>query len=123
MKKQLFILLTLLTGCVFAQTPSWNLRVKSTVELRTFKLTNKIETSEIKISGANIALYKGATIVTQMQSDGNGEFIIEIPANGDYMLVVTYPGCNAKRFSVSTMGVPDAIVSDKYSPSLVLKEL
>ncbi|HRG00944.1 MAG TPA: hypothetical protein PKZ75_07495, partial [Bacteroidia bacterium] len=117
MKKQLFILFTLITGYFFAQTPTWSLRLKSTVELRSFKLTNKIETSESKLAGATISLYKGSALVTQMQSDGNGEFIIEVPSNGDYMVVVTYPGCNAKRFSVSTMGVPDAIVNDKYSPS------
>ena len=118
MKKCLFLipLFLLITSVIFAQT-TWNLRLKSTVELRTFILTNKVEVSEIKLAGANITLYKGSTVIAQIQSDGNGDFIIEVPANGDYLIVVAYAGCNSKRFAVSTMGVPENIANDKYSPS------
>jgi hypothetical protein len=62
-------------------------------------------------------LYKGLTVVVQMQSDGNGEFIIEVPANGDFVLAISYAGCNTKRFAISTMGVPEVIANDKYTPS------
>jgi hypothetical protein len=73
--------------------------------------------AEASLAGATITLYKGLTVVVQMQSDGNGEFIIEVPANGDFVLAISYAGCNTKRFAISTMGVPEAIANDKYTPS------
>ena len=109
----IFILLLSVTS--FAQ--EWSLKLKSAVELRTFKLTNKIDVADTKLAGATISLYKGSSLVTQMQSDGNGDFVIDIPANGDYILSVSYSGCNTKKFAISTIGVPPEIAKDNYKPT------
>ena len=95
---------------------SWNLKLKSTVELRTFILTNKVDIKEDPLPLALITLYKGTSVVNQMQSDVKGQFAIDVPANGEFILVVSYAGCNSKKFAISTMDVPSNMVSDKYAP-------
>jgi hypothetical protein len=101
MKKQFF---TILFGVLFyaiiqSQTPTpsadWSLKVSSNVEK-----------DGRGLAGATVILYKGSTVVTQVQSDGNGDFQINVPPNGDYIIAISYAGCNTKKFSISTMGVP-----------------
>lgn len=114
-KNYWIIFILLLSATSIAQ--EWSLKLKSAVELRTFKLTNKIDVDDTKLAGATISLYKGSSLVTQMQSDGNGDFVIDVPANGDYILSVSYSGCNTKKFAISTIGVPPEIAKDNYKPT------
>jgi len=116
MQKNYWIIFILLLS-VTSIAQEWSLKLKSAVELRTFKLTNKIDVADTKLSGATISLYKGSSLVTQMQSDGNGDFVIDVPANGDYILSVSYSGCNTKKFAISTIGVPTEIAKDNYKPT------
>lgn len=115
--KYCFIFLALCIFGIKMSAQEWTLKLRSTVELRAFKLTNKVDISEGKLAGATIALYKGSTLINQVQSDGGGDFTIDVPANGDFILTVSYSGCNTKKFVVSTMGVPEAITKDNYKPS------
>lgn len=114
-KKIICFFLLLITNFIFSQT--WSLKLKSTVELRTYKLTNKADISVDKLGGASITLTKAGAVVLQTQSDGGGDFIIDIPANGEYVLTVSYPGCNAKKFAISTLGVPESVANDKFFPT------
>ena len=117
MKKQtLFILIYFINGLLISQT--WTLKLESSVELRTLKLTSKSEISEAPLEGATISIYKGTTLVKTVKSAANGKFTIEIPANGNYVLEVSYLNCNTKRFSISTIGVPESIATENYSPSI-----
>ncbi|MBI3519450.1 MAG: hypothetical protein HY062_08860 [Bacteroidetes bacterium] len=101
----------------YIHAQEWSLKLRSSVELRTFKLTNKADIREEKLAGATIALYKGSSVINQIQSDANGDFVIDVPANGEFILTVTYPGCNAKKFAISTLGVPEEIQKDNYKPT------
>ncbi|MCC6182920.1 MAG: carboxypeptidase regulatory-like domain-containing protein, partial [Bacteroidia bacterium] len=87
----------------------------------TLKLTSKIEKDGKGIAGASIILYKGSSIITQTQSSGNGDFQINVPANGDYIMTVSYPGCNTKKFQVSTMGVPADLINDKFKAEVKIE--
>lgn len=111
----ILILISSLQNKIFSQT--WNLKLRSTVDLRTWKLTTKSQEIQEPLPGAKIILYKGNTIVNQIVSDADGAFVIDVPPNGDYILEVSYPECNTKRFSVSTFNVPDNIFNEKYNPS------
>ena len=99
----------------FGQT--WNLKLKSTVELRTWKLTNKAQEKLDLLPGATISLLKNGQVAQKVSTDANGVFSIDVPPNGDYILEVSYPGCNSKRFSISTYNVTENIFSEKYNPS------
>ena len=77
-----FILITINT--YFAQT-TWSLKIQSRVEIRNFKLTSKAEITEESLPGASIMLYKGSSIISQVQSDGGGNFEIFAPADGEYV--------------------------------------
>jgi hypothetical protein len=116
-KKSLVIFLISLFLHTILNAQEWTLKLRSSVELRTFKLTNKVDISEEKLAGATIILSKGATTISQMQSDGSGDFVIDVPANGDYILTISYSGCNPKKFAISTMGVPEELAKDNYKPT------
>lgn len=117
MKKIVFLLVL----CIFsytAEAQDWRLKLKSNVQLRTWKLTSKSEVEEKGLAGASIALYKGASKLSEVLSDANGDFMVEVPPNGEFTLVVSYPGCNTKKFAVSTLGVPEEMNKDeKFKPS------
>lgn len=98
----------------FAQV--WSLQLSSNVELRTSKLSSKVERSETGLGGANIALYQGSTLIKTVKSTTTGDFVIDVPANGEFVLIVSYGDCNAKKFSVNTMGVPQDIGTNNFKP-------
>jgi hypothetical protein len=116
MKKYTLIVLFLLS-VITITAQEWTLKLRSSVELRTFKLTSEADVSESKLPGATIALSKGSSVINQIQSDGNGDFIIDVPANGEFILTISYPGCNPKKFAINTMGVPEEIAKDNYKPT------
>jgi hypothetical protein len=120
-KKNYLIILSAIFYANIGYSQVWTLKLTSSVELRTYKLTNKIDESVEKLQGASIILYKGSSIVKQMQSDGNGDFTIDVPANGDFILSVTYSGCNSKKFSISTFGVPEELENDNYKPTFAIE--
>ena len=83
----------------------------------TLRLQSSVEKDGKGLSGASIKLYQGAKIVSQSVSGGDGDFDVEIPPNGDFMLVVSYGDCNTKKFQVSTLGVPEEISNERFRPS------
>jgi hypothetical protein len=119
MKRRLVLILILLNTVfkISAQSAPWTLRLSSNVELRTLKLTSKADREENGLGGANIALYQGDKLIKTIRSSGSGDFTIDVPANGEYMLIVSYGDCNAKKFSVNTMGVPADIGTNNFKPS------
>ena len=116
-KNQLIVFVCLLLAAMKITAQEWTLKLRSSVELRTFRLTNKADISEEKLAGATIALFKGAKLINQVQSDGGGDFVIDVPANGEFILTVSYSGCNSKKFAISTMNVPEEIAKDNYKPT------
>ena len=83
----------------------------------TLRLQSSVEKDGKGLSGASIKLYQGSKIVSQSLSGGDGDFDVEIPPNGDFMLVVSYGDCNTKKFQVSTLGVPEEISNERFRPS------
>lgn len=100
---------------------NWTLELKSYVEYRTWKLTTKAESKETQLQGATIKLFQGAKLVSQVTTDADGEFTLLVPPNGEFTGEVSYPGCNTKRFTVSTMGVPEKVGTDDYKPTHTVK--
>jgi len=91
---------------------SWTLKLSSNVELRTWKLTSTYEKEEKSLGGAKIVLSKAGTVVAETTTDSRGDFSVNVPANGDFLLTVSYPGYNTKRFAVNTTGVSDEFAKD-----------
>jgi hypothetical protein len=116
--KKLFILTSLL--CILApasHAQDWSLSLSSNVELRTWKLSTKADKEEKGLGGASIKLLKGGAVINEVKSFPNGDFKIDIPGNGEFSLEVSYPGCNTKKFAISTLGVPADIAKDNFRPS------
>ncbi|MFL5752086.1 MAG: carboxypeptidase regulatory-like domain-containing protein [Bacteroidia bacterium] len=103
--------------CSENNAQEWKLKLSSNVELRTWKLTTKAESQEKPLLGANIKLMQGSSVVAQVNSDANGDFTLMVPPGGNYIIEVSYPGCNTKRFAVTTKDVPDAVGEGGYVPS------
>ncbi|MBK9282861.1 MAG: hypothetical protein IPM51_00925 [Sphingobacteriaceae bacterium] len=115
MKKINIILLFLYSSVYLAQ--NWKLELTSNVYLRTWKLNTKAIEEEKEISGATIKLYQNGKEIDQTTSNSEGEFKIMVPPNGEYYLIVSYPGCNAKRMAVNTQNVPEGIFTENVKPS------
>lgn len=118
MKKTVALLNFLLLNCIVLLGQEWHLNLKSTVELRTWKLTTKADKTEKSIQGATILLLDGTNVIKEVQSDLEGNFEIEIPSNGDYQLSVSYPGCNSKKFFVSTKNIPGEENKANFKPTV-----
>ena len=56
-------------------------------------------------------------------SNLEGNFEIEIPSGGDYYISVSYPGCNAKKFYVSTKSVSNDENKKDFNHLLELEAL
>ena len=115
MKRFFIPLLSLMSSAMIGQ--DWSLSLSSNVELRTWKLSNKADKEEKGLVGASIKLFKGAEMINEVSSSGNGDFKITVPGNGEFTLEVAYPGCNTKKFAISTLGVPEATSKDNFKPS------
>lgn len=99
----LLLLLTHLALCGFSQ---WNLSVSS-----------RVEKDGKGLSGATINLMQAGKLIKTQQSDGEGYFSMDVPPNGDYMIEVSYPNCNVKKFQVLTRGVPAEVADEGFMPS------
>jgi hypothetical protein len=111
-------LFTLLLFSTLGFSQDWMLKLSSTVELRTWRLTSVADKSEKSLPGAEIKLYKNTTLIGQTTSDPSGDFSIDIPAGGDFILTISYAGCNSKKFNVSTSGVDEKVGKDNYKPTV-----
>ena len=117
MKKQ-FIFYSFFILGLFCKSQNWTLKLSSKIELRTWRLSSTAEKTEKSLKGATITLFKDKTQIQQTFSDGEGNFVINIPAKGDYILTIAYSACNTKKFYVTTNGVPDDVGKGNYLPSI-----
>lgn len=118
--KKIVLLLQVFSFCfIYSQTntKTWSLKIRSNVEIRTWKLTYKSEKTEKPLGGASITLSKQGKVISQGTSDANGDFIVSVPGNDIFILTVSYPGCNPKKFEIITTGVPEEIQNNNFYPS------
>ena len=120
MNKQKLFIAFLLCAC-FAGAQNWSLKITSHIGFRKYNLDTKIQKEETVLGGALIKLYKGNTVVDQSVSDGGGYFSIFVPANGEFILTVTYAGCFTKRIYINTNGVPPEVQKTDIKPSISIE--
>jgi hypothetical protein len=118
MKKLHGIILLLLFYGTVSIAQDWSLKLSSNVGLRTYTLTNKAEKKEKSLQGATISLYKWSSLLSQTTSDANGDFVIDVPPRGDFVLTISFEGCSTKKFYVSTNNVPENVGKDNYKPTI-----
>ena len=80
----------------------------------TLPFSSRIEKSGKKLQGATVTLMQGSKQVMQTMTGDDGNFKFQIPANGDYTIIVTKTGHCTKKFVVSTRGVPADKTQDNF---------
>lgn len=95
-----------------------SLKLKSKVELRSWQLTSKAIKKESFLSGASVKLLKENSIVSETTSDAEGNFEINIPPTGNFILLIEYPGSNPKKFAVSSKTVPQDKNNANFKPTV-----
>ncbi len=118
--QRLLLSILLFTSAFSVLAQDWTLKLKSTVQLRTWTLTTMADKKERNIDGAKISLMQGDKVLSEVQSDTEGNFELEIPGNGNFQIYVSYPGCNAKKFYVSTKNVPAEVSGQKDKPNIII---
>ncbi|MBS1651972.1 MAG: carboxypeptidase regulatory-like domain-containing protein [Bacteroidetes bacterium] len=108
----LFIAFNLQT---FAQ--DWQLTLSSNVYYRKWKLTTKAQKEEDVIAGASVVLSQNGKTIQQTTTDADGHFVVIVPKGGEYLLTVSYQGCNTKYMAVNTNNVPDDFNQKNWKPS------
>ncbi len=117
-RRLILILIILTCGQICGQ--EWSLKLKSTVQLRTWTLTSRADKDERSCEGANIQLIQNNKVIKELMSDKDGNFVIDIPGNGDFYINVSYPGCNGKKFYVSTKNVASDVAGNNFKPSVTI---
>ena len=103
MKYNIFIIIFLFFNTILSFSQEW-----------TLPFISKVEKNGKKLQGATITLMQGSKQILQTMTGDDGAFKIQIPANGDYIVVVTKPGHCAKKFQFSTRGVPADKTQDNF---------
>ncbi|MBK7310697.1 MAG: hypothetical protein IPI93_07870 [Sphingobacteriaceae bacterium] len=107
-------------GLLFSLTvwcQSWTLKLSSNVEIRNWKLNSTYEKEEKSLGGAKIVLTKAGAVIAETNTDSRGDFSVDVPSDGEFLLTVSYPGYNTKRFAINTKGVPEDISKDDWKPT------
>jgi hypothetical protein len=81
------------------------------------EVSSQVEKDGKGLGGATIGLYQGTKLLKEVTSQSNGDFTIEVPANGEFVIQVSYLDCNPKKFLVSTRGVPAEVAAENFMPS------
>lgn len=118
--KKITIYLFLFWACILnaqTTTKTWAVKLSSHVEHRTWKLTFKSDKDEKSLPGASLVLTKQGKVVLQSTTDASGDFTIMVPGNDVFILTVSYPGCNPKKITIITTGVPEEIQNNNFYPS------
>jgi hypothetical protein len=98
----IYFIITLFSICESSFAQDWHFKLKSKVELRNWNLSSRAMKSSIFLSGASVKLYKNSSLIQEIQSDAEGNFEMNIPADGEYTLIVSYQGQPEKKFAIST---------------------
>ena len=118
MKLKFYFFIPSLFLCFISISQNWTLKLTSTIELRTWRLTTSAQKSEKVLGGATITLFKDKTQIGQTTSNPTGNFEIDIPAQGEFILTIAYTACNTKKFYVTTNGVPENVGKANYKPTV-----
>ena len=103
MKYNIFIIIFLFFNTLASFSQEW-----------TLPFSSRVEKNGKKLQGATVTLMQGSKQISQTMTGDDGSFKIQIPANGDYIAIVTKPGHCAKRFQFSTRGVPAEKTQDNF---------
>jgi hypothetical protein len=114
---KLKLILAIIFQSVLIQAQNWKLKLSSNVEIVNWKLTSVADKSQKSLQGASIVLTKSGAVIEETTTNGDGDFTVMVPPNGEFLLTVSYPGYNTKRFSINTHNVPEDFAKDDYKPT------
>lgn len=112
--RRLLILVALLSGSFLTKSQDCLLYVRSHVEIRTWTLTSKAVIEEKKLKDASVTLYQGSKVISEAKTDMYGDFNVLAPFGGEYELVISYPGCNSKKISITATDITRDAKKDNF---------
>lgn len=115
---KLFLVLCLLPFGLSSQQLIYKL--KSKVILRNWQLSSRAYVKETHIQGASIELFEGLKLLSKTTTDAEGNFEINLPSSGNYVLVINNPGCNPKKFIINCNSIVIKNGASDFIPSVDL---
>jgi len=72
-----------------------------------YVVAGTVKKNKKKLEGAVVTLYKGNAQISQVVTQANGRFSVNIDQNTEYTLTITKPGHITKKFYFNTKGIPE----------------
>ncbi|NBQ47907.1 MAG: hypothetical protein EBU33_05560, partial [Sphingobacteriia bacterium] len=68
------------------------------------------------LEGVQVKVSQAGRTLSSVNTDMNGDYAVKLPFGGEFLLEVSREGYVAKRFTVSTVGIPAEKQTDKFQP-------
>lgn len=66
------------------------------------------------LSGVTLQVSKSGKVMNNILTDAGGRYSFELPLGGEYLITVSKEGYISKKFTVSTLGVPEEMASLRF---------
>lgn len=93
-------------------------RLNSKALIRKWTLSSKAYRQEESLSGATIELLEGTKPISKTTSDNEGNFTLDLPSIGNYMIIISKPGFNTRKFSINCNSIIIKNGESDFIPSI-----
>ena len=94
----------------------YDAEVKSKIKTYQPIVNGKISDVNGPISGATIQVLHGKEIISTITTGSDGKYELQLPINMDLMIVLNYNNFTSKKFIVSTKGITEQRLYEKFNP-------
>lgn len=84
------------------------------------KLMSTVTRNEKALEGVTVELLLDTKVISRSKTNARGELRVNVPDKGEYLLIVSYPGCNSKIFYINTNNVPVEIATKAYGTGFII---
>jgi tetratricopeptide (TPR) repeat protein len=94
----------------------YDAEVKSKIKTYQPIVNGKISDVNGPISGATVQVLHGKEIISTITTGSDGKYALQLPINMDLMIVLNYNNFTSKKFIVSTKGITEQRLYEKFNP-------
>ncbi len=113
MKLRYYIVLILINFSIFSSLTGQTEPPAQLFQLHVEGHISNLE--DVPLPGSVVQIIQGGKVFASVTTDGTGKYSFDLPLNADFVVSVSRPGFAAKKYSISTRGVPPERATSKFS--------